>query len=705
MCGGLEAYEAALRERRFRAIAMSVFASGAIPAPRGDRVGLRPAEHRVDRLRRLERAQHPEHPRAGRPSTGVSSTDHAPRRLHRRHLKQLHRLHRRLDGSRARSAGPPSTRRRAARCSPARRSTSCTSSAAATRATSCATFPLRAASCRRTRSTRWSAPAPRWRCRSSPSARARRLALPLHRERGAQRGPVDDGAGDARIPGVRLYAQYPAGPRDGWRYRGSVFDSFAAAGTRRAPAGPASQVVVSLGTYRATGSRDWSGACSRSSQRRRRCCGRPATPTPAGSASTDITRSPSASLIAGDRARRTCVVAHAGRRHRARGARGRQVPDPGPAPPRPGRARRRPPDPDRRRARRPRPPVPRRRRADARTPARRRGARGERWPRIRRLSPASNRMPGDEHMSDLDGRQRNLRAPSPSQLLEMSRSARHLRLARRAPSTRRRESPARPGALVTSCRQFTASPESRELICGAHSRLAEGLPIISFVPSRYAGAEEHARGGRPSRSLGLSSGRKSGRGRDRRGAASRPGSQLQNVNSYCPPFGYEDDQEELERIREAVRGARPALVLVGLGFPKQEKLISWLRYELPQTWFVGVGISLSFLAGEQPRAPAVLQRLGSIEPLKPESHPSRVDAPPLARASPTVQAVCRSGFPVRPQAVRLGADYRVRGNAECASGAGAQRCFHEPPGRPRPPRAPRQQSIAEINRRFPCAYS
>lgn len=31
MCGGLEAYEVALRERRFRAVAMSVFASGAIP--------------------------------------------------------------------------------------------------------------------------------------------------------------------------------------------------------------------------------------------------------------------------------------------------------------------------------------------------------------------------------------------------------------------------------------------------------------------------------------------------------------------------------------------------------------------------------------------------------------------------------------------------------------------------------------------------
>jgi len=31
MCGGIEAYERALRERKFRAVAMSIFASGAIP--------------------------------------------------------------------------------------------------------------------------------------------------------------------------------------------------------------------------------------------------------------------------------------------------------------------------------------------------------------------------------------------------------------------------------------------------------------------------------------------------------------------------------------------------------------------------------------------------------------------------------------------------------------------------------------------------
>ncbi len=52
--------------------------------------------------------------------------------------------------------------------------------------------------------------------------------------------------------------------------------------------------------------------------------------------------------------------------------------------------------------------------------------------------------------------------------------------------------------------------------------------------------------------------------------------------------------------RRRFRAARPALVLVGLGFAQQERLISSLRSEMPQTWFVGVGISFSFLAREQP---------------------------------------------------------------------------------------------------------
>ena len=53
MSGGIEGYVDALERRPFRAVAMSVFAAGR-SRPRGDRVGVRAAQPRVDRLRRFE---------------------------------------------------------------------------------------------------------------------------------------------------------------------------------------------------------------------------------------------------------------------------------------------------------------------------------------------------------------------------------------------------------------------------------------------------------------------------------------------------------------------------------------------------------------------------------------------------------------------------------------------------------------------------
>ena len=169
-------------------------------------------------------------------------------------------------------------------------------------------------------------------------------------------------------------------------------------------------------------------------------------------------------------------------------------------------------------------------------------------------------------------------------------------------------------------RQFTEDHESRELIRAASHRVADGLPIVwasrlagTPVPERVAGSDLVLSLPEAAAQAGVSVFLLGGNPGVAATAAERLRARypsLQNVESYCPPFRFEDDSQELERIKEALRNARPALVLVGLGFPKQEKLISWLRYDLPQTWFMGVGISLSFLAGEQPRAPVVLQRLG-----------------------------------------------------------------------------------------------
>jgi UDP-N-acetylglucosamine--N-acetylmuramyl-(pentapeptide) pyrophosphoryl-undecaprenol N-acetylglucosamine transferase len=81
-------------------------------------------------------------------------------------------------------------------------------------------------------------------------ARARRL--PCHFVESAARidGPSLSGRLMTYIPGVNLYSQHRVWADERWRFRGSVFDSFA--GEERPEGAPArlKRVVVTLGTYR-----------------------------------------------------------------------------------------------------------------------------------------------------------------------------------------------------------------------------------------------------------------------------------------------------------------------------------------------------------------------------------------------------------------------------------------------------------------------
>lgn len=79
---------------------------------------------------------------------------------------------------------------------------------------------------------------------------------------------------------------------------------------------------------------------------------------------------------------------------------------------------------------------------------------------------------------------------------------------------------------------------------------------------------------------------------------------------HCPPFGFERDEAEMASIRAKLAAADPDLVYVALGCPKQDRLIRRLRGELPKAWWMGVGISFSFLCGDVRRAPRWMQKLG-----------------------------------------------------------------------------------------------
>jgi N-acetylglucosaminyldiphosphoundecaprenol N-acetyl-beta-D-mannosaminyltransferase len=79
---------------------------------------------------------------------------------------------------------------------------------------------------------------------------------------------------------------------------------------------------------------------------------------------------------------------------------------------------------------------------------------------------------------------------------------------------------------------------------------------------------------------------------------------------HAPPFGFERDPDEVEKIRQLLSASRPDIVFVGLGSPKQEQVIASLRELLPFSWWLGVGVSFSFVAGDIKRAPIWMRKAG-----------------------------------------------------------------------------------------------
>lgn len=73
--------------------------------------------------------------------------------------------------------------------------------------------------------------------------------------------------------------------------------------------------------------------------------------------------------------------------------------------------------------------------------------------------------------------------------------------------------------------------------------------------------------------------------------------------------GYFQKEEE-EAILEEICRVQPALLLVALGVPKQEKWIARHRHKLPPCVAIGVGGSFDVLAGKVRRAPLWMQRAG-----------------------------------------------------------------------------------------------
>jgi len=78
---------------------------------------------------------------------------------------------------------------------------------------------------------------------------------------------------------------------------------------------------------------------------------------------------------------------------------------------------------------------------------------------------------------------------------------------------------------------------------------------------------------------------------------------LEIVGTYSPPYGFEKDENEMLEIKKMIRAAKPHMLIVGLGCPKQELFIYHNRKELNVPISLGLGASFDFEAGNLKRAP------------------------------------------------------------------------------------------------------
>lgn len=183
----------------------------------------------------------------------------------------------------------------------------------------------------------------------------------------------------------------------------------------------------------------------------------------------------------------------------------------------------------------------------------------------------------------------------------------------------------RGGWLVTAnmdfVRRYVHDPESRALYDAAEIRVADGTPMLwasrlqgDPLPGRVPGSSLiwilAERAAHERRSIYLLGGTPSANAGAAKVLAEKyPGLVLCGGSS--PMVSSPPTAAEVDRLADELVAARPDILLVGLGSPKQEHLIRALRSRLPATWMIGVGVTFSFVAGEIKRAPLWMRKTGT----------------------------------------------------------------------------------------------
>lgn len=173
---------------------------------------------------------------------------------------------------------------------------------------------------------------------------------------------------------------------------------------------------------------------------------------------------------------------------------------------------------------------------------------------------------------------------------------------------------------IDICRQVHRDPAARALAGSATLIVPDGMPLLWAARLRDDRLAERVTGSSLIFSL-TSAAALSGRSiyllGGAPGVADLAGARLADLypglkvaGAASPPVGFDTTADGVAAVRDELSLAAPDIVYVGLGFPKQERLIAQLAPTLPGTWFIACGAAIVFAAGAVPRAPLWMQRLG-----------------------------------------------------------------------------------------------
>jgi N-acetylglucosaminyldiphosphoundecaprenol N-acetyl-beta-D-mannosaminyltransferase len=199
-------------------------------------------------------------------------------------------------------------------------------------------------------------------------------------------------------------------------------------------------------------------------------------------------------------------------------------------------------------------------------------------------------------------------------------------------------------ANVDILRRIARDSEVRALVRRSDLVVADGMPLLwasalsgAPLPERVTGAslfwtlsEAAAAEGRSVFVLGGPPGAAEGAAS---ALANRfPG--LRIAGTACPPMGFETTPGGMETLVDQISASSAGLVLIGLGFPKQEHVAVRVMSRLPAAWCLGCGAAVVFASGDAARAPEWMQRSGiewvhrlSAEPRRLAGRYLRDDAP------------------------------------------------------------------------------